>query len=102
LDQWFPPTHKVVRRRKKSDFVPIGVEEYVTRHMKSNAGENRAELLRRLRDCISASLGGTRCQCGEPIWVIGSAFVGYMCFTCITGEAFPSDDYEIDEVLAVL
>jgi len=29
--------------------------------------------------------------------VIGSAFVGNACFTCITGEADPSDDYEIAE-----
>jgi hypothetical protein len=34
-----------------------------------------------------------------PIWAIGSAVVGNACFTCITGEADPSSDYEIDEVL---
>ena len=26
-------------------------------------------------------------------------FAGSACFTCITGEADPSDDYEIDEAL---
>ena len=41
------------------------------------------------------------CECGEPIWVIGSAVAGHACFTCITGEATPSGDYEIDEVLGV-
>lgn len=40
---------------------------------------------------------GARCDCGEPIWVIGSAETGHMCFTCITGEADPSEDYEIAE-----
>jgi hypothetical protein len=29
----------------------------------------------------------------------GSAVVGNAWFTCITGEADPSSDYEIDEVL---
>jgi hypothetical protein len=42
---------------------------------------------------------GARCHCGAPIWAIGSAVVGNACFTCITSEADPSSDYEIDEVL---
>jgi hypothetical protein len=29
--------------------------------------------------------------------VIGSAETGHACFTCITGEADPSEDYEIAE-----
>ncbi|SPE38556.1 hypothetical protein SBA3_2900010 [Candidatus Sulfopaludibacter sp. SbA3] len=29
--------------------------------------------------------------------MIASAQVGNICFTCCTGEADPSDDYEIDE-----
>lgn len=28
--------------------------------------------------------------------MIGSAETGLACFTCITGEADPADDYEID------
>jgi hypothetical protein len=40
---------------------------------------------------------GERCDCGEPIWVIGSAVAGHMCFTCITGSANDSEDYEIVE-----
>jgi hypothetical protein len=82
-------------------FVPIGVREYAKLHVKANPDENADELLARLRSCVSDALSGARCQCGAPIWVIGSAFVGYACFTCITGEAFPSEDYEIDEVMAV-
>lgn len=35
-------------------------------------------------------------NCGSPIWVAGSALVGsYMCFTCLTGEADGSDDFEV-------
>ncbi len=56
-------------------------------------------LLERLRTCVSAALAGACYHWGERIWVIGSTFVGHGCFTCITGEAYPTEDYEIDEVL---
>ena len=38
---------------------------------------------------------GVTCECGNPLWVIGSAISGKACFTCITGETDPSEDYEI-------
>jgi len=82
-------------------FVPIAVKDYVTLHVKANPDENAAEFLARLCHCVSDSLAGARCQCGEPIWVVGSVSVHYACFTCITGEGSPSADYEIDEVLCV-
>jgi hypothetical protein len=31
--------------------------------------------------------------------VIGSAISGNACFTCITGESFPTEDYEIDTAI---
>jgi len=35
--------------------------------------------------------------CGAPIWAVGSAITGTnMCFTCTTGEADDSEDYEIE------
>src|SRR5208283_817003 len=80
-------------------FIPIGVKEYVKLHMKINPDENPADLLRRFRTGIGDALAGARCHCGEPIWGIGSVSSGHACFTCITGEADPSEDYEIDEVL---
>lgn len=89
-----------MQRVKHRTFVPISIEEYIQRHVRSNADEKPDELRVRLRECVSAALRGERCQCGEPIWAIGSAVAGHACFTCITGEATPSDDYEIDEVLA--
>lgn len=34
-----------------------------------------------------------------PIWAIGTAIAGWhSCFTCLTGEADDSVDYEIDKV----
>jgi hypothetical protein len=80
-------------------FVPITIEDYIKLHLKSNPNENPSHLRKRLRECVAAALAGARCHCGAPIWVIGSASAGHACFTCITGEAFPSDDYEIDTVL---
>ena len=80
-------------------FVPISVEEYVTLHAADNPDEDAADLRARFRSCVAAALAGARCRCGEPIWVIGSVFAGHVCFTCITGEAVPSRDYEIDEAL---
>jgi hypothetical protein len=76
-------------------FVPISLERYVELHLASNPGTNREDLVRRLRYAMDAHARGVRCQCGEPIWIIGSAEVGFSCFTCITGEAVPDHDYEI-------
>ena len=80
-------------------FTPISFEDYVRRHLGANPGEDKAEFQRRLRDAVDAKRAGQRCDCGEPIWAIGSAVSHYACFTCITGEANASEDYEIDEAL---
>lgn len=32
------------------------------------------------------------CDCGEPVWRLGGCG---LCFTCTTGEADASDDYEL-------
>lgn len=79
----------------KRVFKPISLAEYVDKFLKANPTEIRAEVLGRLQDAIAAHLRGVRCDCGEPIWIIGSAESGYACFTCITGEAKPDNDYEI-------
>ncbi len=83
----------------KSGFTPISLGEYVKLHLKSNPGASREEIVERLTEALETYKGGARCtHCGNPIWVIGSAFSGFDgCFTCITGEADPEDDYEIDE-----
>jgi hypothetical protein len=80
-------------------FVPISIQDYVRLHLASNSGVDRDDLIARLRSALEAVRAGARCECGERAWVIGSAEVGMSCFTCITGEAMPDDDYEIDETL---
>jgi len=75
--------------RRKGWFTPIGLDAYVKKHLVSNPGVDPAELKARLRSVLAAKEAGQRCACGEEIWVLGSAEVGLMCFTCITGEAVP-------------
>ena len=65
--------------------------------LKSNSGQKRDEVTARLQSALKAYQEGARCDCGAAIWVLGSAEAGHMCFTCMTGEADPSDDYEIAE-----
>jgi len=78
-------------------FVPIQLAEYVKLHLRSNRGENAADVTERLHFALDAYKAGRRCSCGAPIWVIGSAQTGLKCFTCITGESYASEDYEIAE-----
>ena len=81
----------------KVGFTPISLEDYVELHLKSNPDTSREEITTALRDALEAYKRGDKClNCGNSIWVIGSAFGSNMCFTCITGEAIPEDDYEID------
>lgn len=78
-------------------FVPIQLDEYVTRYLAANPGAKRGEVTVRLRAALEAFQRDERCHCGERIWVIGSAEAGFACFTCITREATPTEDYEIAE-----
>lgn len=76
-------------------FVPIEFGDYVDLFLENNPGSDRSEVTSRLETTLAAARAGALCRCGAPIWVIGSAEVGHMCFTCITGEAVPTEDYEL-------
>lgn len=80
----------------KARFTTISLRRYVELHLRANPGTDREDLVARLRRALEAHERGERCHCGSPIWVIGSAEVGQACFSCITGEASPEGDYEID------
>jgi len=71
------------------------LEKYVELHLRANPGAERAEVVSRLEYAIDAYRRDIRCECGAQIWIIGSAEAGLACFTCITGEATPDNDYEI-------
>jgi hypothetical protein len=80
--------------------VPISIEKFVALYLKNNPKENKKNLIENLKASVSAKENGACCsQCGQPIWAIGTAIAGWhSCFTCLTGEADDSGDYEIDKV----
>lgn len=80
-------------------FVPISIEQFLKIHMKKNPNENEKEILLNLNSALEKYKNGIKCSCGNDIWVIASAFVGNTCFSCITGEKDPSDDFEIEEAV---
>jgi len=89
-----------ITRRSSSmgtGFTPISLPEYAERHVRANPGTDRAELRARLREALNARRNGVRCECGNLIWVIGSAEAGFGCFTCITGDSVPDQDYELED-----
>ena len=80
-------------------FIPISINAYTKKHLKSNPAETEKDLRNRLNSALADYKKGIKCSCGNDIWVIGSASVGNSCFTCITGESYPTDDYEIDSAI---
>ncbi|WP_339925623.1 hypothetical protein [uncultured Cyclobacterium sp.] len=81
------------------EFTPISIKEYVKKHLKNNPSENEKDLRKRLEAALADYKEGVKCSCGNDIWVIGSATVGNSCFTCITGESDPNNDYEIESAI---
>jgi len=81
----------------KDYFTPISLDSYVKKHAQHNKGTKPNEIRAALISAIKAHKGGITCDCGNELWVLGSAFAGHACFSCITGESRPSDDYEIIE-----
>jgi len=74
--------------KRARGFVPIGIQEYANLHVKANPNENPSELLARLRSCVSDALEGARCECGAPIWVVGSVSAGYACSHALPARHF--------------
>ncbi len=80
-------------------FKKISINKYVELQLKRNPAENKTDLEKRLKSALEDYKKGVKCSCGNDIWVIGSAAAGNSCFTCITGESMPTDDYEIDSAI---
>lgn len=77
---------------------PISVEKFADMVMENNKGYRRKDLIRDLCNTLEEKKNGAKCIiCGAPIWAAGSAITGTnLCFTCTTGEADDSEDYEIE------
>ena len=80
----------------KTGFTPIPLRYYVELHLRANPKVERTELIQQLESAIAAYRAGARCQCGAPIWIIGSTQTGLGCIACVTGQIEPDQDYEID------
>ncbi|MFC0273724.1 hypothetical protein ACFFIX_20265 [Metabacillus herbersteinensis] len=80
--------------------VSISIEKFIKSYLKNNKDVNTNEIKKALKGSVKDKENGTTCmKCGNPIWSIGKAIVGWNgCFTCITGETEHDDDYEINEV----
>ncbi len=80
-------------------FIPISIDSYIKKHISNNPNENE----KKLRECLNSALAdyekGVKCSCGNALWVVGSATVGNSCYTCITGNRYPNDDYEIETAI---
>ena len=81
-------------------FSPISVDDFLKSYKENNPKEDVKNLREVLTATAKSKKDGAVCmQCGQPIWVIGTAIVGWNgCFTCISGEADNSEDYELDSV----
>jgi hypothetical protein len=77
-------------------FVAISIDNFIKKHLEINPSENEKDVREHLNLALSDYHKGVKCSCGNDIWVVGSAFTGNSCFTCITGESQPDSDYEID------
>lgn len=82
------------------NFTPISKQEYLALHLINNPSTDEAELRSKLDNTLQEFNAGIKCHCGNPIWVIGSASLGNGCYSCLTGESLPTDNYEIDTVVA--
>lgn len=81
----------------KTGFCKIGKSEYIEKHIKSNPSESKKDFTRAIDSALKDYKNGVKCDCGNSIWVIGSAVTGNACFTCITYKSNPDGAYEIDE-----
>lgn len=81
-------------------FEPISIDKFIETYIKNNPNDNHKKFEAALSQAVEAKKNGDVCMiCGQPIWSIGTALVGWNgCFSCITGEADDSEDYEIDSV----
>ena len=77
--------------------VPISIEEFARSTCDSNKDIKYKDLVKALRASLEAKNNGAKCIiCGSPIWAAGSAVTGInRCFSCTTGEADDSEDYEV-------
>ena len=78
------------------DFKKISIDKFLEKYKFSNPKEDINKLKNSIIHLKQLKAEGVKCNCGNSIWIIGSAISGKGCFTCITGESDYSNDYEIE------
>ncbi|UCZ52675.1 hypothetical protein LGQ02_17980 [Bacillus shivajii] len=80
--------------------VPISIEKFIQGMEKGHSEKELKEMKESILAAAQRKKNGQSCiQCGKPIWAIGSGITDMnFCFTCTTGEADDSEDYELDTV----
>ena len=79
--------------------IPIPVKEFVKQTVKVNPTKDAAYLTTACHKMLQLKHSGkTYMNCDTAhIWAASSAVTGItMCFTCMTGDADDSEDYEIE------
>ena len=78
------------------NFVKISMDNFIEKHKTSNPQTDITKLRKDLLHFRQLKINDVECNCGNPIWIIGSAISGKGCFTCITGDSDSSKDVEIE------
>jgi hypothetical protein len=63
--------------QSKTGFTLISKDAYIDRFLKANPSERRDNVVARLDNAIAAHKEGTRCSCGEQIWIVVSPMDSY-------------------------
>jgi hypothetical protein len=77
-------------------FNKISVDNFIKKFKKKNPKEDFNRLKKDLLHFKQLKTQGETCNCGNELWIIGSAISGKGCFTCITGDTESSNDFEIE------
>ena len=86
----------MIQNKISSQFIKIKIDDFVNQTVAANPGLDAKQLTIVLEEFKVRKIKGELCDCGESIWIVGSALTGKGCFTCITGETDKSDDYEVE------
>jgi hypothetical protein len=82
--------------RFKANFNYISIDNFLEKTIENTSNSGAQEVKEYLKEFKARKIKGELCHCGNEIWIIGSAYSGKGCFSCITGETDCSDDYEIE------
>jgi hypothetical protein len=86
----------MIQRKISNQFTKIKIKDFVKQTVTANPDLDAKQLTEDLEKFKIRKTKGELCDCGESIWIIGSALTGKGCFTCITGETDKTDDYEVE------